>query len=255
VTEPDFWAGLPEPSVEPTPRRIRVRVGDTVIADSRRALLLTWYGPGMLPTYCLPDADVRTDLLRPTGERSGFMAIHDVVVGDTVIPAVARRCEGVPEDLADLEATWTFLWDQGVQWFEEAMEVHVHAKDPTKRVDVVPSDRHVRVEVAGEAVAESRRAHALFETTLPTRWYLPPEDVDWDKLVPTDTVTTCPYKGQARYWTVRAGGRDHPDLAWSYPDPIPENPRIKDLVCFFNEKVDLIVDGEPQPRPITPWSE
>ena len=183
------------------------------------------------------------------------MAIHDVVAGDDVIPAVARRCEGVPEDLADLEGTWTFLWDRGVRWFEEAMEVHVHAKDPTKRVDTVPSDRHVRVEVAGEVVAESRHPHALFETTLPTRWYLPPEDVVWDKLVPTDTVTVCPYKGTARYWSVRVGGRDHQDLAWSYPEPIPENPRIKDLVCFFNEKVDLILDGELQPRPVTPWSE
>jgi uncharacterized protein (DUF427 family) len=253
--EAERWAGLPAPAVMPSPRWIRVTAGDTVIADSRRALLLAWYGPGMLPTYCLPAPDVRTDVMRPTGDRWTFMAVHDVAVGGEVIPGVALRCEDVPPELAELEGTWTFRWDAGVSWFEEAMEVHVHARDPTKRVDVLPSERHVRVEVAGELVAESRRPHALFETALPTRWYLPADDVDWDKLVPTGTTSTCPYKGTARYWSVRAGGQEHRDLAWSYPDPIPENPRIKDLVCFFNEKVDLTVDGERQPRPVTPWSD
>lgn len=102
-----------------------------------------------------------------------------------------------------------------MQWFEEALEIHVHARDPPKRVDAVPSERHVRVELAGELVAESRRPLALFETSLPTRWYLPAHDVAWDKLEPSDTVTQCPYKGTARYWSVRAGGQLHRDVAWS----------------------------------------
>jgi uncharacterized protein (DUF427 family) len=134
------------------------------------------------------------------------------------------------------------------------MEVFVHAKDPTKRVDVLPSERHVRVEIAGEPVAESRRPHALFETTLPTRWYLPADDVRWDLLEPSDTVTQCPYKGTARYWSVRAGGELYRDVVWSYPDPIPECPRIAGLICFFNEKVDVTVDGVREERPVTPWS-
>ena len=114
----------------------------------------------------------------------------------------------------------------------------------------MPSERHVRVERDGELLAESLRPTALFETWLPTRWYLPAEDVRLDVLTPSDTVTRCPYKGQAR--SGRRSG--HADIAWSYPEPIPECPRIAGLVCFFNEHVDLTLDGEPQKRPVTPWS-
>ena len=226
---------VPAPRVEPTPRWIRVRADGQWVADSRRALLLARYGPGLLPTYCIPAEDVRTDLLPALGDAA-------IQLGD--LPAPIDAANGM----------WTFTWDGRVQWFEEAMEVIVHARDTTKRVDVVPSERHIRVEVAGELVAETRRPHALFETTLPTRWYLPPDDVRWDLLEPSDLVTRCPYKGTARYWSVRAGGRLHRDLAWMYADPIPENPRIAGLLSFFNEKVDLTVDGELQARPDTPWS-
>ncbi|HEX2048861.1 MAG TPA: DUF427 domain-containing protein [Acidimicrobiales bacterium] len=245
----------PAPRVEPTPRWIRVKAGETWIADSRRALLLTWYGPGMLPTYCLPSDDVRTDLLSPSPIGSGgFLVDHDVRVGDRVIERGAQLFRAPPARLAALDGHWTFPWDGRMRWFEEAQEVEVHARTPNHRVDAVPSERHVRVEVAGELVAESHRPHALFETSLPTRWYLPVHDVLWDKLEPSATVSRCPYKGTARYWSVWAGGELHPDLAWSYPEPIPECPRIANLVAFFNEKVDLTIDGELQARPRTPWS-
>jgi uncharacterized protein (DUF427 family) len=246
---------LPEPRVEPTPRWVRVRAGDVWVADSRRALLLAWYGPGMLPTYCFPPDDVRTELLTPSaGDPRGLVVEHDLRLGDEVVPRAGHLFRDPPPELAGLDGHWSFAWDGGVSWFEEALEVHVHARDPSKRVDVVPSEREVRVELAGEVLAESRRPHALFETTLPTRWYLPSEDVNWDLLEPSDTVTQCPYKGTARYWSARAGGEVHTDVVWSYPDPVPECPRIKDLVCFFNEKVDLVIDGLTEARPVTPWS-
>jgi uncharacterized protein (DUF427 family) len=132
--------------------------------------------------------------------------------------------------------------------------VVVHPRIPTHRVDAIPSERHVVVEVAGQVVADSRRPTAVFETSLPVRWYLPAEDVRMDLLEPSDTVTSCPYKGTARYWSVRAGGELHDDLVWSYPDPIPEQPKIKDLLAFFDERVDITIDGERQERPTTPWS-
>jgi uncharacterized protein (DUF427 family) len=246
---------LPEPFVEPSPRHVRVRLGDLTIADSHRALLLAWYGPGLLPTYAIPPADVQLEHLRPSPTAAALphSSAHDVV-GATEVPGVAFRFEDPPEPIGAVAGHWTFAWDAGVGWYEEALEVHIHARDTRKRVDVVPSDRHVRVEIDGELVAESRTPHALFETSLPPRWYLPSEDVREDLLVPSETKTNCPYKGRASYWSVQFGDRLHEDIAWTYPEPIVECPRIAGLVCFFNERVDLRVDGELLERPVTPWS-
>jgi uncharacterized protein (DUF427 family) len=248
----------PPVSIEPSARWVRVRAGDTVVADSRRTLLLTWYGPGRMPTYCFPAADVRTDLFQPSVTQPGpdrISVAHDVVVGEQApIAGAALHFDQPPDRLADLRDHWTFTWDGGLSWFEEAMEVGVHARDPRSRVDAVPSERLVRVERDGEVLAESSRPVAVFETSLPTRWYLPMEDVRTELLEPSDTETRCPYKGTASYYSVRAGDRLHPDLAWTYRDPIPEIPRIKGLVAFFDERVDLFVDGEKQERPHTPWS-
>jgi uncharacterized protein (DUF427 family) len=122
-------------------------------------------------------------------------------------------------------------------------------------VDTLRSSRRVDVRLRGELVASSVRPLLLFETSLPVRYYLPFEDVRSELFVASDLVTMCPYKGTARYWSIRVGDAVVPDIAWSYPDPIPENPKIKDLVCFFNERVDLTVDGVPQERPDTPWTE
>jgi uncharacterized protein (DUF427 family) len=121
-------------------------------------------------------------------------------------------------------------------------------------MDVMPSSRYVRVEVNGVTVAESYRPHLLFETSLPTRYYLPREDVRMECLIPSEKTSRCPYKGIAEYWSVQVGDAVLEDVVWSYPDPIPENPKIAGLLCFYNEKVNLYVDGELQARPVTPWS-
>src|SRR3712207_1899560 len=106
---------VPHPHAEPTPRSVRVRAGGEWIADSRRAMVLSWYGPGMLPTYCFPEEDVRVDLLAPAeGER------FDVIPGG--IARAARRFAEPPAGIADLVGWWTFDWDvEGLQWFEEAL--------------------------------------------------------------------------------------------------------------------------------------
>ena len=104
-------------------------------------------------------------------------------------------------------------------------------------------------------MADTTRAHFLFETGLPTRYYIPAEDVRMDLLTPTDTKTRCPYKGTASYWTARIGEETFDDIVWAYPDPVPECPKIKDLMCFYNEKVDAVfVDGTETEKPVTKWS-
>jgi uncharacterized protein (DUF427 family) len=139
-------------------------------------------------------------------------------------------------------------------WFEEDDEVYVHARDPYKRVDVLHSSRPVRVVVGGEVVAETRRPWLLFETGLPTRYYLSKADVRMDWLVPSDTETRCPYKGLASYYSVLIGSTLVRDIAWCYRHPIPECSKIENLICFFNERVDLYVDAALQPKPRTRWS-
>ena len=257
--EPRFDMVVPPFRLEPTPRWIRVKAVGEWLADSRRAQLLVWIGPGTMPTYCLPPESVHTDWLTPStpGARSPapFLIPHDVQAGSLSIEGAAFLVEDPPAPFEAADGHWTFTWgDPRIEWYEEATRVFVHARDPQHRVDAIPSARHIVVEVDGHVLADSRRPVALFETTLPTRWYLPPEDVRQELLEPSSTVTQCPFKGVAQYLSARAGDELHHDLAWSYPDPIPENPRIAGLIAFFNERVDLTVDGERQRRPFTPWS-
>jgi uncharacterized protein (DUF427 family) len=230
----------PPPSVEPTPRRVRVRLGPTVVADSSRALLLTEFGPTVLPTYYLPIDDVRPGVL------------VDEADGRWSVAAGGRRAEGAAwtnDDFDELKGHVTFSWET-LDWYEEDERVFCHARPPHHRVDTLRSSRRVEVFINGERVANSTRPLLLFETYLPTRYYLPFSDVRMDLFTASETVTQCPYKGIARYWS----HPDLPDAAWSYPDPIPENPKIRDLVCFYNERVDIVIDGEPQERPVTPFS-
>jgi uncharacterized protein (DUF427 family) len=116
------------------------------------------------------------------------------------------------------------------------------------------SSRHIKILIDGVVVAESGRPRLLFETGLPTRYYLPKQDVRMELLERSDTVTRCPYKGEAQYYSVRIGDKLHKDLVWYYRYPVPECTKIQDLACFFNERVDLYEDNELLPRPISPWS-
>jgi uncharacterized protein (DUF427 family) len=234
-----------------------VKFGGEYIADSRRALLLIQYPPAGLPAYYLPQADVRMDLLEPAARdgQAGDMAYWTVSAGERAAERAAWAHLDPPPGLAELKGHITFKWDAMDGWYEEEEEVFVHARDPHKRVDVIASSRHVRVVIAGETVAETRRPCLLFETGLPTRYYIPREDVRMDLLEPAGLKTRCPYKGTASYWSVRV--RDHvaKNGVWSYQETIPECPKIKDLLCFYNERVDLYVDGELQARPRTMWSQ
>jgi uncharacterized protein (DUF427 family) len=249
----------PSATVEPTARWIRVKFGGEMIADSKRAQLLIQYGPGGLPTYYFPQTDVRLDLLEPVAtdgqpDNAAGMAFYTVKAGDKVAERAAWIYNDPPPGLEALRGHVSFAWNEMDAWYEEGEEVFVHARDPHKRVDVLASPRHVRVVINGETVAETERARLLFETGLPTRYYIPPDDVRIELLEPTHLTTACPYKGTAGYWTAKVGDQVLRNVVWSYADPIPECPKIKGLLCFYNERVDLYVDGELQERPVTPWS-
>jgi uncharacterized protein (DUF427 family) len=252
-SNPDYKVTL-----ERSPRRVRVKFNGETIADSSNAHLL--FETRHLPVYYFPRADVRMDLLRPTDHHSfcpykGIASYWTIRVGDKVSE---NAVWGYPEpfdEVASLKDFVAFYWDRVDGWFEEDEEIFVHPRDPYKRVDAIASSRRVQVIVGGETVADTRCARFLFETRLPTRYYIPPEDVRMDLLVASDKVTACPYKGKARYHSVKLGEELLADIVWSYPDPIPECPKIKGYLCFFNELVDeILVDGVPVPRPVTPWS-
>jgi uncharacterized protein (DUF427 family) len=236
--------------VEPGRKRVRTYLGGELVADTTHPVLV-WEGP-YYPTYYLPAADVRTELLVPDGTVThspsrGDGQLHTVKAGGKQAASAALRYPDSP--IEELRELVRFDWDAMDAWFEEDQEVFVHARDPHTRVDALPSSRHVRVEVDGVTVADSNSPHLLFETGLPTRYYLPKTHVRLELLTPTDTATRCPYKGTARYWSVRAGDTVHADLAWSYPTPLPESAPVAGLIAFYDEKVDTYVDGVLQDRP------
>jgi uncharacterized protein (DUF427 family) len=243
---------------EDSPRRVRgVFAGETVV-DSRRAKLL--HESGHLPVYYFPVEDVRADLLEPTDHSTtcpfkGQAAYWSVRVGDRVSENAMWGYDEPLDDAPPLAGYRAFYWHKLDAWFEEDERVHVHPRDPYHRVDVLDSSRHVRVLVDGEVLAETRRAKALFESGLPTRWYVPPEDVRNELLTPTDTRTGCPYKGVASYWTARVGDVEEEDLAWTYVEPVRNVAPIAGHIAFYNERVDLELDGERQERPQTRWSQ
>ncbi|MEU3300962.1 DUF427 domain-containing protein [Streptomyces sp. NPDC006678] len=239
---------------EPSDRWVRGTKGDVTVVDSHRAVLL-WEPGRPVPLYAFPAEDVRMDLLRrferPASRRHGGATVYyDLVIGDEIVRTAAWECPG--EELAGYVCFAWFGHEVLDHWYEEDEEVFVHPRDPHKRVDALPSSRHVQVEIEGTVVADTRTPVLLFETGLPVRYYFPREDVRLELFTPTDTRTRCPYKGVAtEYWSWAGGGDVRPGIAWSYPDPLPAVGVIKDLVAFYDEFVDVIVDGERQTRPDT----
>ncbi len=241
---------------EPTDKWVRGYVGETAIVDSRDVLLF-WDPLRPVPEYAFRREDVRTDLLRPSTEpgtgahpfyppRGPVPEWYDVVVGDRVVEHAAWT-----HDDPAIGDRIVFSWRPGVidRWLEEEEEVLVHPRDPHKRVEAILSSRHVEVSLEGVVLADSHSPVLLFETDLPTRFYLPRADVRLDALTSTTNRSACPYKGSAEeYWSV-PGVEGGDNVAWSYADPFPAVARIKDRIAFYNEVVDITLDGMPQRRP------
>ncbi len=241
--------------VEDGGKRVRVYLGGELVADTIRVKLV-WEKP-FYPTYYFPADDVRTDLLIPTGETHhspsrGDAELHTVKAGGKEAPAAARWY--TESEIDGLQGHLTFSWRAMDAWFEEDEQVYVHPRDPYTRIDVLPSSRRVEVFVGDTKLADSTNARFLFETGLPTRYYFPKTDVRMDLLEPSDLQTSCPYKGTASYYHVDVDGARHENIVWWYPFPVEETSRIAGYLSFYNEKVEIRVDGVREDRPKTVFS-
>ncbi|MHA6804507.1 DUF427 domain-containing protein [Salinifilum ghardaiensis] len=240
--------------VERSAKRVRAYLGGRLVVDTRRPALV-WEKP-YYPTYYLPAADVHA-VLEPAGTAPGRAdlgsgEVFHVQAGEArAAEAAVRYPESAVGELRDLVR---IEWGAMDQWFEEDEPVYVHPRDPYTRVDILESSRHVVVRIGGVVVADSHRPHVLFETGLPPRYYLPLTDVRVDLLRPSEHRTRCPYKGTASYWSAVIDGTEHTDVVWCYRAPLPESQKIAGLACFYDERVDTEVDGQPQERPRTPFS-
>jgi uncharacterized protein (DUF427 family) len=243
--------------MERSPKRLRALVAGRQVVDTRAAMLV-WEKP-YYPTYYVPVADVQAKLDvnvdgggRTSHDALGAPEVLDVGVGDVVRSRAALTFPGATDerfhDLVRLK------WEAMDEWLEEDEPVYVHPRDPYKRIDILASSRHVRVVVDKVTVAESHQPRILFETGLPPRYYLPMPDVRTDLLRPSDAVTHCPYKGTAAWWSVEVEGKRHEDLVWTYKAPTAESQKIAGLLAFYDERVDLYLDGTLQDRPHTPFS-
>lgn len=246
------------PEFEVSPRWVRAVLGGVTIADSKRTMMLR--RAERLPVYYFPKEDVRMDLMELTEHSieavpQGEASFWNIKVGETTAENAAWGYLSPPDEWEVIKDYIALEWGKMDSWYEEEEEVFVHLRDPYHRVDVLTSSRHVRVIVAGETLAETRNPKLLFETGFPTRYYFPQQDVRMDLLEPSNLKTRCPYKGIASYWSVKVGEQIMKNIVWGYPNPVIECPKIKDLVCFYNERVESIyLDGELVPKPITPWS-
>jgi uncharacterized protein (DUF427 family) len=236
-------------TVERGAKRVRAYLSGWLVADTT-APLLVWETP-YYPTYYFPVADVHAELV-PTGQvdhspsRGEAERFHVRVGGPMARIEALGACHVVQASPIDaLRGHCRIDWAAMDAWFEEDEQIYTHPRDPHRRVDVLASSRRVQVAVGDLVIADATHVTGLFETGLPTRWYLHKVDVRMDLLVPSPTVTHCPYKGQAEYYSLRAGEVSVDDIAWSYPAPLPESQKVAGMIAFMpTDRVAVTAEGE-----------
>ena len=233
---------VPAVLIEPTNRRIRLKLGERFIADTEQAIVI--YENGGHPTYYLPRADFIAGTLELSAKSEpappfGTRLYWSLQSGGAALQDKAWSFDGATLKLPELAGYVTVEW-QAVRWFEEDQEIFRHPRNVYKRIDTIPSSRLVEIFVGGRLVARTERAIFLFETGLITRYYFPAEDLLAGALAPSDLTTYCPYKGKAAYYHFDLDGKRHEDIVWYYPEPLAESGGIKSLISFYNEKIDEI---------------
>ena len=224
-------------------RRVRGYLGGDLVVDTAAPRLL--HAAGALPQWWLPVDDLRGGLLSPTGRTAqgdlGRERAWDLHLGERCVADAARDVVQPARGAADVAGLVAISFAALDRWLEEDEEVLGHPRDPYHRIDARRSSDHVVVRAGGRVVAETRRPVKLFETSLPTRWYVPRADVRAEHLVRSAARTVCAYKGVASYWSVAVGGTVVEDAAWEYPTPLREGQDVLDHLCFLAEGVDLDV--------------
>lgn len=242
--------------VEPTPRWIRVKFGEKIVVDSRNAVLLIAYDKQFRIRYYFPLEDVKTEYFEESDYkgRDGKYKYWHIRIGERFEKNAAYTVVDPPEDVSDIKGLIGFKWNAIDHWYEEEEEIFIHPRDPYKRIDIIDSSRQIKIVVDGQVIAETSKPRLLFETGLPVRYYIPIKDVNFEFIVKSDLHTGCPYKGTASYYSIKTDKNIHKNVVWYYPDPIEESARIKNYVCFYNEKIDIYEDGVLLQRPETPFS-
>jgi uncharacterized protein (DUF427 family) len=256
---------------EPIEKRIRAMIGGETVVDTTSALLV-WEPKRVVPEYAIPDADIDAEIVSAPAAAANPVCDADAPhlagrpVFDPSIPFAAHTADGEPVVLRprgggreaagfriadpELEGHVLFAFADFDAWYEEDERNVSHPRDPFHRIDYVHSSRRVRIERDGQVLAESSRPVLVFEPPLPVRYYLPPEDVRTDLLTPSDRTSACAYKGRASYWSFG----EVADVAWAYREPLREAGELAGRIAFFDEHVDVEVDGRRRERPVTPWS-
>jgi uncharacterized protein (DUF427 family) len=239
---------------EPVPYRARALVEGEAVVDSRGAHLLH-ETTGHLPVYYFPAADLRADLLVPSETTTrcpykGEASYYSCRVGDRLVADLVWEYSDPLDTVSFIAGYRALYWRKADAWLVEDEPAVAHPRDPYHRVDVYATSRRVRVLLEGECIADSARVTALFETGHPPRWYMPADDVRMDLLEPSELETQCAYKGRPSHFHALG----HEDVAWAYPEPLSDAERVRGLIAFYGERVDLELDGELQERPRTQWS-
>ncbi|MBL8776891.1 MAG: DUF427 domain-containing protein [Acidimicrobiales bacterium] len=215
-----FTAPVPDDVayVEPVRRRVRAVLADRIVVDTEAALLV--HRAGGPPTYAFPPADVDVAALgaavTPHPDADGFVAV---------------------------------AWAAPDHWYEEEDEVFLHPRNPYHRIECLRTTRHLRVAVGDTVLVDAPATIALYETALEPKLYVDKALVRTDLLVPSTTTTLCPSKGTATWWSAVVDGVTHPDVAWSYEDPLPESLPIAGLLCFDPTDPALSIDADLPPGP------
>jgi uncharacterized protein (DUF427 family) len=267
-----LFAAFPDLRYQPTAKRIRALAGGSAVVDTRNALLV-WEPKRITPVYAVSDGDLQAELepASLSGDvpefgvkvmldappaldpRTGF-AKHTTAGEEFDVIVPAGRLVRAAFRPADPDLAGYVVLDFGAfRWLEDDEDIIGHPRDPFHRVDIRASSLPVEIKLDGVTLASTTKAQLLYETMLPVRYYIPPADVRLDLMESSTKRTVCPYKGTASYWSYPHAD-DGGDVAWAYDDCLPDAAQIHGLVCFFNERADLFVDGVPQERPVTPWS-